>query len=175
MTNGAVSLTHPVPPTDPAWTLYGKPLPIASPLGVPSSPGNPAAVIPVQKIKGPVLLLVGADDQLWPAPLYAQAIMTRLRQYDGHYTHLDLVFPGAGHAVGAAFHDLGTVSFTTHGRNTQPGRNAFRQLSGGDNGLARRTRVPAPPPLSGTRCTSSRPILRMAFGEICESVPGAGT
>lgn len=114
VTNGAVSLTHSVPPTDPAWTLHGEPLPVASPYEAPYSPGNPAAVIPVQKIKGPVLLLVGADDQLWPSPTYAQAIMIRLERYQDRYPHTDLVFPGAGHAVGAAFpYDLAPVSLTT--------------------------------------------------------------
>jgi hypothetical protein len=60
--NPAVSLTHPVPLTDPAWTLRGKPLPVAAPLGDPASSGNPAAVIPVQRIRGAVLLLVGTND-----------------------------------------------------------------------------------------------------------------
>jgi dienelactone hydrolase len=112
--NPAVSLTHPVPHADPAWTLHGKPLPTASPYGDPSSSGNPAAVIPVQRIMGPILLLVGADDQLWPSPLYAQAIMTRLRQAHDRYPHQDLVFNGAGHLAGAAFpYGAATVSFTT--------------------------------------------------------------
>lgn len=111
--NGAVSLVRPVPPSDPAWTVHGKPLPIASPYGAPYSPGNPAAVIPVQKIRGPVLLLVGADDQLWPSQLYAQAIMTSLGASHDPYPHQELLFPGAGHAVGAAFpYDLGTASVT---------------------------------------------------------------
>jgi dienelactone hydrolase len=113
VTNSAVSLTHPVPIVDPAWTLHGKPVPVASPPGDPASSGNPAAVIPVQRIRGPVLLLVGAADQLWPSPLYAQAIMSTLPQAHDRYTHQDLVFPGAGHATGAAFpYDFGSVSFT---------------------------------------------------------------
>lgn len=117
VTNPAVSLTHSVPPSDPAWTLHGKPLPTASPLGDPSSPGNPAAVIPVQKIRGPVLLLVGADDQLWSSQRYAQAIMTSLSRSHDPYPHHELVFSGAGHAVGGAFpYSLGTASITTPAR-----------------------------------------------------------
>jgi dienelactone hydrolase len=112
--NGAVSLTHVVPPRDPAWMLHGKPLPVAAPFGAPYSPGNPAAVLPVQMIMGPVLLLAGADDELWPSARFAQAIMARLNRYHDRYPHQDLVFPGAGHLVGAAFpYDLGPVSFST--------------------------------------------------------------
>jgi dienelactone hydrolase len=112
--NGAVSLALFVPPRAPAWMLHGKPLPVAAPFGSPYSPGNPASVLPVQKIKGPVLPLVGADDELWPSRLYAQAIMARLDHYHDRYPRQDLVFPGAGHEVGAAFpYDLGPASFTT--------------------------------------------------------------
>jgi dienelactone hydrolase len=113
VTNAAVSLTQQVPPTDSAWTLDGRPLPVAAPYGDPASTANPAAVIPVQKIAGPILLLVGADDQLWPSPAYAQAIMARLKEDHDPYPHQDLVFPNAGHLVGAAFpYDVGPVAIT---------------------------------------------------------------
>jgi dienelactone hydrolase len=126
VTNGAVSLIHRVPHTDPAWTLHGKPLPVASPYGDPSSLANPAAVIPVQKLEGPVLLLVGADDQLWPSPAYAQAIMSRLDQGHDRYPHQDLVFPDAGHAVGGAFpYDVGSVTYTTPTATLQLGGTSF--------------------------------------------------
>lgn len=95
--HGAVALTHPVPATDPAWTLHGKPLPIATRTVI-----SPGAIIPVEKIKGPVLLLVGGQDQLWPSPFYAQQIMVELGSHD-QYSHQDLVFPDAGHAAGGAF------------------------------------------------------------------------
>jgi dienelactone hydrolase len=112
--NGAVSLTQQVPPTDSAWTLDGQPLPVAAPYGDPASTANPAAVIPVQKIAGPILLLVGADDQLWPSPAYARAIMTRLDKDHDPYAHQDLVFPHGGHLVGAAFpYDVGPTTLTT--------------------------------------------------------------
>ena len=112
--NGPTSLTHQVPPTDPAWTLGGQPLPVGLPLWDPTSWGDPAAVIPVQKIRGPVLLLVGGDDMLWPSPAYARAIMSRLDEYHDRYLHQELVFPNAGHSVGGAFpYEVGTVTFTT--------------------------------------------------------------
>jgi dienelactone hydrolase len=113
VTNPAVSLTHPVPGTDSAWTLNGQPLPVALPYGDPASQFDPAAVIPVQKIAGPVLLLVGADDRLWPSPAYARAIMRRLDADHDPYPHQDLVFPEAGHLAGAAFpYDVGPTALT---------------------------------------------------------------
>lgn len=114
VSNSAVSPRRQLPFTDPAWTLRGKPLPVASPFDDPDSTNNPAAVIPVQKINGPVLLLVGADDRLWPSPAYASAIMHRLSRDRDRYPHRDLVFRGAGHAAGAAFpYAAGSVSFAT--------------------------------------------------------------
>lgn len=127
VSNGAVSLTHHVPATNPAWTLHGKRLPVASPFGDPFSRANPAAVIPVQKIRGPVLLLVGADDRLWPSPAYARAIMARLDRNGDPYLHQDLVFPGAGHIVGAAFpYGIAPVSVTTPIGTLQLGGTPFR-------------------------------------------------
>lgn len=114
VTNGAVSLTHQVSGTNPAWTLNGKPLSVAEPLRDPASSLAPAAVIPVQRIRGPVLLLVGADDALWPSPGYAAAIMSRLHRYHSTYADTDAVFPGAGHAVGGGFpYDAEATTFTT--------------------------------------------------------------
>jgi dienelactone hydrolase len=107
--HGAVALTHPVPPTDPAWMLHGKPLPIATRTVI-----NPGAIIPVGKIEGPVLLLVGGEDQLWPSLFYAQQIMAGLSNSHDRYPHQDLVFPGAGHAAGGAFpYAVNTVTVST--------------------------------------------------------------
>lgn len=103
VSNEAFSATHPVPAFQPAWTFGGRPLPVASPLGDPASTADPAAVIPVQLIRGPVLLLLGRDDLLWPSPAYASAIMHRLGAYHDQFTHREIVFAGAGHAAGFAF------------------------------------------------------------------------
>jgi hypothetical protein len=73
-----------------------------------------------------VLLLVGADDQLWPSPAYAQAIMSKLGQEHDRYPHQDLVFPDAGHAVGGAFpYDVGSVTYTTPTATLQLGGTSF--------------------------------------------------
>ncbi len=56
-----------------------------------------AARSPVERIRGPVLLLSGGDDQLWPSTIYADRIMASLRDDPSPHTHLD--FPAAGHLL----------------------------------------------------------------------------
>lgn len=95
--NGAVSLRNPVPSNEPAWMLHGKPLPSADP------GASSADLIPVQRIRGPVLLLVGGQDQLWPSPVWAQNIISELDSGHDRYSYHEALFPDAGHLVGAAF------------------------------------------------------------------------
>jgi dienelactone hydrolase len=58
------------------------------------------ATIPVERINGPVLLLSGADDQLWPSPAPAEVAVLRLvahglpgRPHEARHVR----YPGAGH------------------------------------------------------------------------------
>jgi dienelactone hydrolase len=127
VTNGAFPGTRSVTPGDPAWTLRGQPVPVAFPYGA-AVPDNPAALIPVQRIRAPVLLLVGADDTLWPSGQYAQEIMFTLRQAHFRYPYQDLVFAGAGHYVGGAFpYNVTPVTgeTTAAGRTAYPGGSTF--------------------------------------------------
>jgi len=107
-----------------AWTFDGKPLPYVpnripfgflarymwdSLAGIPvmQTPlflqdlayfGDTArAEIPVEKINGPVLLLSGKDDQIWPSPLMAERVMERLRRNRHPYGYDHLSYEGAGH------------------------------------------------------------------------------
>lgn len=59
------------------------------------------ACIDVEAIAGPVLLITGGDDQLWPAHRLAELTMRRLaaRGHRGGDRHL--AYPQAGHRVGA--------------------------------------------------------------------------
>lgn len=55
--------------------------------------------IPVEDIRGPVLLVSGRDDRAWPSSLYSKMVVATLRQH-GHKAlvrHLD--FDDAGHAI----------------------------------------------------------------------------
>ncbi|WP_412738297.1 acyl-CoA thioesterase/BAAT N-terminal domain-containing protein [Krasilnikovia sp. MM14-A1259] len=91
---GATEPGHP-----PAWTLHGRPIPGVgdAELGDPQPAGNPAAIIPVERIRGSVFLLCGGNDGLWPSCRYTDAIAARL----GAHPHAVLHEPDAGHLVGS--------------------------------------------------------------------------
>jgi dienelactone hydrolase len=95
-----------------AWTLGGKPLPYTKDLDNPAPIDNPAAVIPDQRINGPVFLDCGEADRTWTSCPYARAILSRLDRYHDRWTHVLYAYPGAGHAVGdfAPYEPEGPVS-----------------------------------------------------------------
>jgi dienelactone hydrolase len=86
------------PPGGPAWLLGGQPLPYADRSG----PGceNPDALIPVEQIPGPVLLIAAGADQVWPSVGMARALSARLRQHGDPHGHTLLDYPDAGHCLG---------------------------------------------------------------------------
>lgn len=86
----------------PAWTLRGRPVPAVSPIetGVPTPPNAPEAIIPVERIHGPVLLSCGTQDVVWPSCGYADAIAKRLAGTGFDYAVISLRYPDAGHLVG---------------------------------------------------------------------------
>jgi hypothetical protein len=87
--------------TGPAWTLHGQALPYTSEFDNPSPADNPAAVIPDQRIQGPVFLDCGEADQTWTSCSYAQAILRLLDAHHDRWAHVLYAYPGAGHAVGS--------------------------------------------------------------------------
>ena len=64
---------------------------------------NPAkvesAAIPVEKINGPVLLVSGDEDDLWPSTPMANQIMARLKRAGHPFPDRQLVYAGAGHFI----------------------------------------------------------------------------
>ena len=86
--------------TGPAWTLHGQALPYTSEFDNPSPADNPAAVIPDQRIQGPVFLDCGEADQTWTSCPYAQAILSLLDAHHDRWAHVLYAYPGAGHPVG---------------------------------------------------------------------------
>jgi dienelactone hydrolase len=110
----------------PSWTLRGQALPFAPlPLrqfifrsaipvallkrpvmfrdlfrpGLRNSKAVAAAAIPVERIGGPILLVSGGDDHLWPATEMSEAIVARLKRH--HFAHRveHLHYPRAGHML----------------------------------------------------------------------------
>jgi dienelactone hydrolase len=82
----------------PAWTLHGKAIPFQTGFG--PAAANPDTAIPVEKITGPVLLVCGQDDQVWPSCPMAEAIVARLDQRPNGPPSVLLEYPGVGHAIG---------------------------------------------------------------------------
>ncbi len=93
----------------PAWTYQGMPLPYVttatSYFGTRyADPTDLArATIPVERINGPVLLISGEDDALWPSTELAQRVMDRLAQYHHPYPDQHLHYAGAGHSIGQPY------------------------------------------------------------------------
>jgi dienelactone hydrolase len=93
--------TSPCPYCDyPAWTLHGQALPFTTRFNTPDPAGAAAAVIPVERIDGPVFLACGGADKSWDSCGYARAIMGRLGAHRDRYHHELAAYPAAGHAVG---------------------------------------------------------------------------
>jgi len=56
--------------------------------------------IALDRVSGPVLAIAGAEDRLWPSPLWARQIVQELDAAHDPYPHRALVLPDAGHGVG---------------------------------------------------------------------------
>jgi dienelactone hydrolase len=110
LVNGVVagvpsSVVNPAPWPDtgkPAWTLHGRPLPAVSPseFGQPNPPGKARAVIPVERIRGPILLACGELDVVWPSCAYVEAITARLGAHRFAHPVTALRYRDAGHLIG---------------------------------------------------------------------------
>ncbi len=110
----------------PCWTWRGKPVPFAPlPLrgfmwrsafpvvalkrpvmfrnlfraGLRNREALERAAIPVEKIRGPILLISGGDDHLWPAAEMSEAIVARLKRNHSAHAAEHLHFARAGHML----------------------------------------------------------------------------
>jgi dienelactone hydrolase len=57
------------------------------------------ASIPVEQIRGPILLISGGDDHLWPAAEMSEAIVARLKRHAFTHSAEHLHYPRAGHML----------------------------------------------------------------------------
>ena len=91
-----------------------------------------AATIPVEHICGPVLLISGTDDQLWPATMMSEMICDRLKANHHSFECRHLKFQGAGHAIGLPAQPLECypttmrrgIAAVTYALGGDPGTNA---------------------------------------------------
>lgn len=108
-----------------SWTLDGQPLPfvngtftsemlklmVGKPAamvssytgGLKNNEAVEAARIPVEKICGPVLLLSGTDDQLWPSTQMAADVVARLDESGFPYRHEHWAYKDCGHGLGLPY------------------------------------------------------------------------
>jgi len=107
----------------PAWTHFGNPLPFVPNRATPAQRKEifdqvpvrstakflidledqkavEKATIPVEKINGPVLLISGQDDQMWPSSQLSEIAIQRLIKHNHPYRYEHLSYPNAGHAIG---------------------------------------------------------------------------
>ncbi|MFJ7935580.1 acyl-CoA thioesterase/bile acid-CoA:amino acid N-acyltransferase family protein [Sporosarcina sp. NPDC096371] len=62
--------------------------------------GEKQAEIAVEDIHGPILLISGGDDQLWPSDLLSEKVINRLKKHNHPYYYEHINFPRAGHSFG---------------------------------------------------------------------------
>lgn len=106
-----IDMAHPmIPVTASSWTEHGRSLTFVPYAGGPFrgvrdlyerslAKAAPEAAIPVEKIRGPVLLVSGKADQLWPSTPMADAVMARLEARHFPHAHTHLAYDNAGHAA----------------------------------------------------------------------------
>jgi dienelactone hydrolase len=112
----------------PAWTFRGEAIPYLQPRFEKLSPevsppptGEPIpltprflrfledaqaaerAEIPVERINGPVLLISGKDDAMWPSERLAEIARKRLAGHDFPHPYRHLAYDGAGHMIGMPY------------------------------------------------------------------------
>jgi dienelactone hydrolase len=112
----------------PAWTFGGEAIPYMQPrpeklsAELPPPPeGEPVpltprflrgledeeaaarAEIPVERINGPVLLISGKDDAMWPSTRLAEIARRRLEAHHFPHPYRHLAYAGAGHMIGTPY------------------------------------------------------------------------
>lgn len=120
--NGAIA-RDPTTVNSPSWTYQGRPLPFVprdeslndkwGDGPIPLTPMYRAAIedadavrratIPVERINGPVLLISGADDQMWPSRTLAEIAMERLQEHRHPFPDEHIAYEDAGHSMTAPY------------------------------------------------------------------------
>lgn len=115
----AIDFRAPRPPTLSSWSIGAQPLPFVSypsdvapqmsergmsllPVyerGLDDLETVENAVIPIERAAGPVLLISGGDDHVWPAARMCEMIVDRMRRAGREQLVRHLSFPRAGHML----------------------------------------------------------------------------
>jgi hypothetical protein len=127
--------------TDSSWSEKGRPMPPLPFGGFSGSPSikslyenglkrvaaHPEALIPVERISAPILLICGEADALWPSCAMARQVRDRARRHGRPPVTL-LAYPDAGHSVLGQPWPAGSPAIERLGRSggTNGGNNAAR-------------------------------------------------
>jgi len=65
--------------------------------------------IPVEKINGPILLISGQDDKIWPSAQLSEIAIQRLNAHGFKHKIMHLTYPDAGHRIGPPFRPTTTL------------------------------------------------------------------
>jgi dienelactone hydrolase len=115
----------------PAWTWQGQPLSYVLPTRVRNPVAMMNAAIRVERAHGPLLLISGDDDGVWPSAMMAEAVVARLKQSHFPYAVEHLKYPHAGHRAGRP-----EIVPTWHGRVRNPTSGREEDLGGSPKGDA---------------------------------------
>ena len=148
---------------EPSLSFHGKPLPFVVPFG-PEGLARPfndavaaetdfaqtippilaaieadkemaAAIIPVERIKGSVLLISGTNDIQLPGVVYGELAVERLKAHDFKYSYRHIINVGAGHIIEFPYIDR-SIEIERGRRHPRDDGN------GGGGNVARHPRVP---------------------------------
>ena len=86
------------PSTASAWTLKGEEIPYANWTSGDLMPPD-ETIIPVEQANGPVLLVSGDGDELWPSTELSRIAWERLESAERSFADQFLSYPGAGHLI----------------------------------------------------------------------------
>ena len=78
------------------------------------------ATIKVEKINGPILLLSGKDDKVWPSSLMADMIEQRIKESNFQHPFLNIKYENAGHLISSnpeINSDIRTGSMNINGKD----------------------------------------------------------
>ena len=83
----------------------GEPIPLTPRFlrGLEDEEAAARAEIPVERINGPVLLISGKDDAMWPSTRMAEIARRRLEEHHFRHPYRHLAYAGAGHMIGTPY------------------------------------------------------------------------
>jgi dienelactone hydrolase len=117
-----------------AWTWHGQPLAFVSRFPQRQTTEGMRARIEVERTQGPILLISGESDHLWPSSEMADAVVAHLKRVHFTYSFENLKYKGAGHSAGQP-----SISPKWHGEVRHPVSGREIDLGGSPAGDAEST------------------------------------